>query len=73
MKHQPVRCGCWAGRNTDVNFWRKRTFPGVEFDAGKDTVIKGISTSAFGNLLDVSDELIKNQRARTSPIEIIAR
>ena len=39
----------------------------------KIIVIEGISTSGFGNLLNVSDELIKNQRARTSPIEIVAR
>ena len=39
----------------------------------KIIVIEGISTSGFGNLLNVSDQFIKNQRARTSPIEIIAR
>ena len=39
----------------------------------KIIVIKGISTFAFGNILDVSDKFIENQRARTSPIEIIAR
>ena len=39
----------------------------------KIIVIEGISTFGFGNLLDVSDKSIKNHRARTSPIEIIAR
>ena len=68
-----MRCGCWAGRNTDVNFWRKRAFPSVEFDAGKDNRYKRHSYVWIRDLLDVSDKFIKNQRARTSPIEIIAK
>ena len=36
MEHQPVRCSRWAGSDADVNFWGKRAFPCVEFDAGRD-------------------------------------